>query len=818
MKTFIITLLFSPLLSPAVAQLQGKVTTSNGESIPFANVLLLSVADSTLVRGAVTDETGTYRLESPDAGRFFMQFSAVGFQTVRSLPFEFAPSSADKDLGPQIMHEDTQQLDDVIIRAEKPLYQQAVDRTVVNVGSSVMTRGSSALQVLERSPGVFIDRQNSNIALNGKGGGMVMLDGQLMRLSVNEVVTLLESMSADNIETIELLTTPPAKYDADGSGGMINIITKKNQTNGTQASLSLTGGYGWGEKAAASATVDHNRESLSLHGSYAFRHDHSYSDLYVSGSQNVPALGGPLLVNFWNKYQPTSDSHNATADATIRIGKTSVGARLSYNRSQRASEVSNRGAYTILPDSFLLAQIAVDGTDYWENASATLYTEREMNADQTLAASLDYLYFDNDRRSDIYTTFFNRENQEVTPSGEAYATRLRSVAHTPIRIGVAKVDYTQAWGDQLTLEAGIKGTYTGSTSRSRIESQQTKGWMSNPETLNDNEMREGIGAIYASGQWQLNASTQLTTGARYEYSSTQVEAEQAENRVNRTFGKLFPNLLITKNISNQAALQLSYTERISRPTYNDLASFFAYSDPISVITGNPLLKPMITRNLKVGYTYAGYAFSALLSRDDNPIARYQVTESPNGNLLYVAPQNLAYQNNLTFQTDLPFQITEWWSTNQGFVGGWRQFQLAHTAEKVKKTYFAFSLYGSQTFSLPRDFSLEVSGFYNSPTYNGSWRIGGFGALNAGIKKSFGRGSLQLSVSDLLESMAIDNYAGTLTEEAFSVDVRSRYTTESARSRIIQFTFSRSFGNNSEEGRRAKRDATETERSRIRDGG
>lgn len=118
----------------------------------------------------------------------------------------------------------------------------------------------------------------------------------------------------------------------------------------------------------------------------------------------------------------------------------------------------------------------------------------------------------------------------------------------------------------------------------------------------------------------------------------------------------------------------------------------------------------MTRNLKVGYTYAGYTLSVLLSRDNNPIARYQLTESPNGDLMYVAPQNLAYQNNLTFQTDLPVRITDWWTTNQGFVGGWRQFWVDHTAEKVEKTYFAYSVYGSQTFNFLRAFRWRFRAF------------------------------------------------------------------------------------------------------------
>src|SRR5690606_32656707 len=164
-----------------------------------------------------------------------------------------------------------------------------------------------------------------------------------------------------------------------------------------------------------------------------------------------------------------------------------------------------------------------------------------------------------------------------------------------------------------------------------------------------------------------------------------------ENEIDRTIAKLFPSVFLSKKINDNVELQLSYTQRISRPAFNDLTSYLMYIDPMSVGTGNPSLQPTLTNNIRAGITYKGYSLSLLASRNDHPIVLYQLSESPAGDIMYNNPQNMDYQNNLTLQTDLPITFTHWWTMNLSISGGLRQFKLSHTEEKLVKTYLTTNL-------------------------------------------------------------------------------------------------------------------------------
>jgi outer membrane receptor protein involved in Fe transport len=287
----------------------------------------------------------------------------------------------------------------------------------------------------------------------------------------------------------------------------------------------------------------------------------------------------------------------------------------------------------------------------------------------------------------------------------------------------------------------------------------------------------------------------LSAGLRYEYSHTSNEADKQENQVDRKIGMFFPSVFLSKKLSEAWEIQFSYTKRISRPTFNDLTSYLMYIDPMSVGTGNPSLQPTLTNNVRAGVNYKGYTFSLLASHDKHPIVLYQLSESPAGDIMYNNPQNMAYQKSLTFQTDLSINLFPWWSMNISLIGSWRQFKLSHTDEKLVKSYTTASLNGRQNFLLPKNFSLEISGWYNAVQYDGSKELDGFGMLNAGLKKELGKqGSVQLTVTDLLKSMQVSGHFGTLTDEAFSVYAHFIYKAESANNRIVKLTYTRSFGN------------------------
>jgi hypothetical protein len=385
-------------------------------------------------------------------------------------------------------------------------------------------------------------------------------------------------------------------------------------------------------------------------------------------------------------------------------------------------------------------------------------------------------------------------------------------------VGVVRLDYSRQLSAAVRLEAGIKGTYTRSSGTARIESLLNGEWISRTETLSNILMQESIGAAYAAVSAQLNPATTLAGGLRYEYARTRMNnAQTGQLTVSRRQGVLFPTASLTRKLNDHAELQLGYSKRINRPSYNDLASYVIYSDPSAVYTGNPLLLSTITHNIKLAYNNRGAAFSLLFSHDGHPIVRYQISQTAAANLLYISPQNMRYLNSITLQANVPVKVNSWWAMSYSATGGLYSFRVVHTPEPVSHTYAGYSFNASQTFQLPGRFSAELSGWYNSRSYNGSIWAGGFGTMSAGVKKELpgNAGSLQLSVTDLLQSFNIHTRYGTLTREAFDIKNDVFIHLESTLRPVFRLTYAWSFGGSGVKSTGKKESGAAAEKERIR---
>ena len=809
----------SIILSQKVySQLNGKVISENRQSVLFLNISLLKLPDSTLIAGTVTDQEGTFILNDVAPGAYVLRFSGIGYHDWISAEFVVASKSFMKDFGNITVQENVLQLGEMTIQGKKPLFEQSAEGMVLNVENSIMTKGSSVLSVLERAPGIVIDHRNSNISLNGKDGVMVMMNGKLLRMPLAQVVSILNSLSANDIEKIELLTTPPSKYDADGNAGLINIVTKKIKSRGTQGTISLTGGYGKGGKGTGSFSIAHNTSKIDTYGSYQSSKDRTYSDMFITSEQNMPVFGGKLSVSVFDTTKTIHKNQNVTLGAEARIArKTVLGGNLNFNSNNSFSSTHTNAAYLVLPDSLLDFTGKITGRNRWKNIISAVYLEKDIKQNEKINFHADYLYFGNNNPSTANTIFRNPDGSQAGENDSLFSPKQQGFAKTNIHVGVGKMDYQKQVNKKVVFETGLKLTTTKGASLSGIESLIDGNWVERTETANRIDMKEYIAASYFSFNSNISPKINLAAGLRYEYSKTQMsDTENSQNSVNRKFSGLFPNLSATKKLNENTELLLSYSKRISRPSYNDLSSFVRYSDPTAVYTGNPALKPTITHNLKLGYTHRNFTFSILFSKDINPIVRYQLTERTAGNLLYISPQNLQYQNNITFQATIPVKVNNWWTMNYGVVGGLRQFKVDHTRISVEKTYFGYSANFSQIIRLSKNYDLEVSGWYNSLSYNGSVRIDGFGMLNGGIKKqlSRNRGTLQLGIADILRMMQINTRYGTITEEAFAIKSHVKINTESRKIPIIRFTYSRSFGSGLK-NKNGNMNGSNDERDRIR---
>jgi len=793
MKALVFSLLFFGVVYSAFAQVSGKLTDAAGKPISYATAVLLSTADSTIVRSALSGDSGIFVLTAAPAGKYRLKISSMGYQTWLSPEFE-----GPKAFGTIVIQSDRRQLGEIVIQGARPLFEQRPDGTVVNVQSSILSKGSSALEVLERSPGVVIDQQNSGIVLNGKSGVTVMINGKLMHLPEDQLVALLNSMSADDIASIELLTTPGVDYDAEGSAGIINIVLKKNRNTGTNGSYSLTGGYGYGEKGTASLNLNHNTGNTNFYGSYTYGHDKSYNDFHAIGAEQEPLLGGFAESDFLSISKPVQNSQNATLGFDSKTGKTVFGGSINYTGSHTAVETDNHAVYRVGADSVYQLNATISGVNQWRNASAGLYLGQQLRPGEKLNFDLNYINYQNNYPTRVQSSFLDKNGKQAGSNDTLFSPRQQGLSHTLIQVGTAKADYTKQLGAEVKFDAGIKGTYTRTSGVSSIESLVNGTFVTSPSAINHILMHEGIIAAYTNVNVKPDSVTELTAGLRYEYSGTRMTDPLTEQIIaDRRLNELFPNVLFTRKLSSNAEWFLSYSQRISRPSYSDLTSYVTYNGPNSINTGNPLLKPTISYNLEPGYHYQSYSFSMLFSKDVDPIARNQFVYSTDRTQADVSPQNLNYQNYLTFQAGLPLNIGNWLTMNYDLLGGWRKFSEDYTANPVQHTYFAYSLSGSQIYRISGGLSLELSGYYNSLAYNGTRKQDGYGVLNAGIKKVLKNngGSFQVSTSDVLRTGSVSSYFGTLTQEAFDLKSHVIYYPESSKYTLFKVAYSRSFGGN-----------------------
>ncbi|RYE36283.1 MAG: TonB-dependent receptor, partial [Sphingobacteriaceae bacterium] len=259
-------------------QISGFVADAQQKLLDYATVTLLKAKDSTLIKGALTDDKGRYQFTNVAAGSYLISASVINYKKVFSKPFTISENNAVFTIEKLVLTAATQQLKGVSIVAQKPLIEHQIDKTVLNVANSVLAAGNSALEILQKAPGVTLDKDD-NISLKGKQGVTVMIDGKLTYLSSAQLATLLRSTDGNSIQSIEIITNPSAKYDAAGNSGIINIKMKKNRASGTNGSLILAGGYGAYPRTSESLTLNHKEGKFNFFGSYNHGNRQQRNDL-----------------------------------------------------------------------------------------------------------------------------------------------------------------------------------------------------------------------------------------------------------------------------------------------------------------------------------------------------------------------------------------------------------------------------------------------------------------------------------------------------------------------------------------------------------
>ena len=595
MKTILTTISLSIIFcSSMIAQhsITGSLFNEQGEPQGFANVMVLNPADSSLVSVELSEDDGNFSVQA-DSGTYLLQVSMLGLSDFWKGPFQL---NQDLSLGNITMETAANLLDAVEVRAKKPFLQQEAGKMIVNVEASLTGQNGSTMDLLKKVPGMLIVRDQ--ISLAGQQNVKILIDGKPTKYM--DVNTLLKEMPATDIEKIEVISQPGAAFDAEGAGGVINIVLKKNVLLGTNGSIRAGVGYGWAEKINGGLRLNHRSGPLNMYGSLSGRHSRGFEQMLLD--RKVDEL--TFLQDNFQPYQPNSGSFRGGVDYDLTETQT-VGVSGRYARGN--NDPTDENTTQVLDENgveLFGINTTIPSERVWQNfAAQTYYSNKLDTMGQKLDIDLSIAGYSSETTDDIIAeitgnvpTFDDRRNDKP---GENF-------------VAAAQLDYKKPINKQIQIETGAKYSYAevDNTLNAFLRSEAGNPWIIDTGNTNQFIYQENIIAGYLSGSYKKDKFS-LNAGIRYERTISEGFNVTIDSLNTQNYGNFFPSLGVSGPITSQLSWNGSYSYRINRPNYSSLNPFIYYLDPLTFEKGNPFLQPEYIHTGKVGLTFDGQPFFSL---------------------------------------------------------------------------------------------------------------------------------------------------------------------------------------------------------------
>ncbi|MFZ1677070.1 MAG: TonB-dependent receptor [Saprospiraceae bacterium] len=801
---FTLVLILSINMLSAQFNLNGTIKDDKDQAVPYANVLLLSNADSSLVRGSVADDNGHFEINNVATGTYLLRVAMIGYLDHYSESFSLNENSPAKDFGVISLAEDAVLMNAVEVVAKKPLFEQKIDRLVVNVANSITSSGTNALEVLERTPGVVVNHQSNTLSISGKSGVVVMINGRINYMPADAVVRLLAGMSSDNIERIEVITTPPAGFDAEGNAGYINIVLKKSLDDGLNGSYGASVGYGKGEQLNGNLNFNYRKGKMNLYGDYSYSRDAAEQ---IFAFYRRIGLGGDILETDTKSVRdPGTNNHNARIGLDYQLDKKNVLGLLvdGYDTKWLMDAVNTS---FISRNGHLDTSILINNHELnqWKHIGGNINLQHTFAEGRQLTFDGNILAYKDNNPTEYVNNYSDGEGNFLF-SDESRAHKL-----TPINIKVGKIDYTTGIGKKMKLETGVKGTISHFSNDVGVDYKPAQEWLEDPALTAKYDLNEKIFAGYASIETPLVAKVTLKAGLRYENTNSNLGSEEQPNIVDRQFGKWFPSVFLSRDFNENNSVNLAYSKRITRPTFDDMAPFIIFLDPSTFFSGNPALQPATSDNFKIGLRHKSILFSVEYSVEDSSIAQFQSSVIPGTNKELLFAENLKDTKTLNFTLTLPLTPMKWWNMSYNIIGGTQQTRKYFDGKLTKFDFAGFGLFSSQTITLPSNFAFEATGYYGSGGLFGVVQIKGYGAINVGLQKKFGNngGTLRVGYDDVLNTQKFSGISDLPEQnQYFRASLRFSQPT-------IKISFTQNFGNQKVKSIGEHRSGAEEERERVK---
>ncbi|AMQ55155.1 outer membrane beta-barrel protein [Algoriphagus sanaruensis] len=732
-----------------VSKISGKIEDQKGQPVPFANVALIS-PDGGLVDGAVSDEDGNFLIESTKTAKVNLVVSSIGYKNFTSATFDLAPGIS-KDFGVVKIEDEMTGLDEVTVKASRPEIIIEADKTIVNIEGTVMAEGSNALDVIGRSPGIFVDSEG-NINLNGRTGATVMINDRPTYMSATDLANFLRSMPADNIKSIEVINNPSARFDAEGAAGVINIQLKRNSVDGVFGNIQVGGQYNGQFAPNAGATLNIKKGKLSTNGTLNYNEYAVFNDLEIIRNftleQGISNFNQDSRINSRYKTPSFNGSANYEIAKDQNLGlNVQASSSTDVNTNQSGTEITNPGQ---TENNYIESSNDSKGTR--NRLFANLHYDAKLDTLGTkLSADVDYTIMDSESSSLLDNNYWTGNNPSNGTNDKLLT--LNDMYYT---IFTAKVDFVKPLKGGKMIETGLKGSWVESDNDLDLSRAQEEGPFNPDPNSNRFIYNENVLAAYFTLKGAINPNLSYQAGLRGEYSDI-VGNSVTLNQVNKQeYFNLFPSVFVQHKVSDSYQIVYNANRRITRPNYRLLNPFIYYIDPFTSEQGNPHLTPQYSTNFEMNHVVKGaYQFTIGYSVTEN--AFMQVFEQNQENRTTTTfTDNFDKTKNANFRAILPFEVKKWWNMSNMLQANYNQFKSQIGQEFLDVAQVSYMARTQHNFTLPKGFRMELIGMYLSPQIWGQGQIKGFAWVDAGVTKSLMKDKLSLSVNgtDLFRSQII----------------------------------------------------------------
>lgn len=744
----------------AQSSIKGILLTEEREAVMFANIALFEKKTNQLTKVEISNEEGEFTFKEIAKGNYLLKVTYVGFE---DLSQEITLKDQEtRDLGELILSTSSIQLEGAEITAQRALVETKADRTVFNVQGTINSAGDSGINLLRKAPGVLVDN-NNNISVMGRSGVLIYVNGKRMPFSGEDLTNYLQNLTSEQIDRIDIITNPSAKYEAEGNAGIIDIILKKDDTKGLNGSISTQYSKGIAQRTGVNFSGNYRNNGFNIFGNLGFLGGNRYNRIDFFNYQNGLVMNELDLMNNSGK----NYSYQFGTDYFINKYNTigfMVDGNINNNKGKTINNLSIASQATPTTiDSLLLANN--------ESNSASFQSLYNMNYqfrknETNFNVDLDYGSYSQDND-------YLQPNRYYTADTSTLLSENLTSYLTPSKISIytAKADFDKKISNGK-LGLGSKFTKVVSDNTYKFFNHYSSEKKLNLERSNDFLYDENVLAGDIDYRMNVNSKWSISTGLRTEY--TQITGtlkayrfDLQEDPVKLNYVKFFPSVGISYSPSRMHSFNLNYGKRINRPDYNVLNPFLIKMSELSSSRGNAELKPEVVHNIDLSYTvFYMYTLKLGYSKTYDQITRFLGADENDPRAGFITWDNLSEQTILSANLSLPIKIKKWWNAYVNLSVS-NQDNKADLGEnkKVDLNVTTFNLYQQQTFTLPRGFKAEVSGWYSSPgIWGGVFLFDPSWSLNLGLQRKFFNDKLLVKVSaqDIFKEAGwsgVSNYGG-----------------------------------------------------------